>query len=314
MAEQLAAVTRGGMVESVHLGHLLALGGDARDELEIGDASTVILPRSTVKPIQAATMVEAGLNLRSQLLALAAASHSGSAMHVSGVEEILASVGLTADALQCPADVPYGSAERREYGAQRRSKERIVHNCSGKHASMLATCVINGWPTDSYLSPEHPLQRLIAQRLSERADEAIALVTIDGCGAPLFALSLRGLARAISGLAVGDSIQDAQVVEAMVQHPEMVGGEGRSTTELMRAVDGLIVKEGAEGVQIAALRDGRTLAFKVADGSMRALPAITAAVLTRWGLGGEAVSRFQRVAVFGGADVVGEIVATGRLS
>lgn len=301
---ELAHVLRGGRIESIHRGHLVFHGEDARS---YGDVDLPIYPRSAVKPIQAAAMVAAGLNLPDRLLALAAASHSGDAMHRDGAAEILASVGLDESALQCPADIPYGSRERVAWTQSGHGKERIAHNCSGKHAAMIATCVVNDWPTETYRDPAHPLQQRIAALLQELAGETIAGTTIDGCGAPLFAISTRGLARAISALVT--AAEHSRVVAAMRTHPEMVAGVDRSTTLFMQAVPGLVTKEGAEGVQIAALADGRTMAVKVEDGSMRALPVLTAWALHQWGVDDERIDEIAAAPVLGGGVPVGAIEA-----
>lgn len=304
---ELAHVIRGGLVESIHHGYLAL--ATINGEETWGDVDRPIYPRSAVKPIQAAAMVAAGLDLDDRLLALAAASHSGDVMHREGAAAILATVALTADALQCPADVPYGSRERMEWTRVGHFKEQIAHNCSGKHAAMIATAALNGWPIESYRDPRHPLQVQIASLLEELAGETISATTTDGCGAPLFAISTRGLARAISNLVTSTHPACMRVVAAMREHPEMVAGTDRTTTKFMQAVPGLIVKEGAEGVQIAAMSDGRALAVKVEDGSMRALPLLTAWALNRWGIGSATTDAIADTPVFGGGLPVGAVKA-----
>lgn len=302
---ELAHLIRGGLVESIHRGHLVLATPDG--EQTWGEVELPIYPRSAVKPIQAAAMVAAGLDLPDRLLALAAASHSGDQMHRDGAAEILATAGLTEAALQCPADVPYGARERQEWTRTGHSKERIAHNCSGKHAAMIVTSAINGWPVDTYRDPHHPLQVKIAALVEELAHEKITNTTVDGCGAPLFAISTRGLARAISSLMTSTDSSCVRVVNAMRTHPEMVAGIDRTTTQLMQAVPGLLVKEGAEGVQIAAMADGRALAVKVEDGSMRALPLITAWALHQWGVGSAEIDRLVDLPVLGGGQPVGSV-------
>lgn len=252
-------------------------------------------------------MLRAGLDLPDHLIALAAASHSGAPMHREGALAILAGVGLDAEALQCPADVPYGASDRVEWTRSGRGKERVAHNCSGKHAAMIATAVINGWPVDNYRDPRHPLQQGIAALIEELSGERVSGVTVDGCGAPLFALSVAGLARAISALVRSEESALMRVVSAMRAHPEWVAGVDRSTTQLMQAVPGLIVKEGAEGVQIAAMDDGRALAVKIEDGSMRALPVLTEAVLRNWGITAPEIDRICAAPVLGGGMPIGAI-------
>src|SRR5207249_10532405 len=135
--------------------------------------------------------------------------------------------------------------------------DRLHHNCSGKHAGMLATCVVAGWPVASYLGPDHPLQQAIRGTIEQLAAEEVAAVGVDGCGAPLFALSLRGLARAFVALVLGDvGSAEHRVAGAMRSHPDVVGGPGRAVTRLMLGVPGLLAKDGAEGAFAAALPDG----------------------------------------------------------
>jgi len=152
----LAEYVRDGVVESTHRGYLLALNSDGSFHRQLGDADALVFPRSTIKSIQASAMVRHGLDLEPRLLALAASSHSGAAMHLDGVREILAMAGLDESALQCSLDRPLGDAERKAWGDK--DATRITMNCSGKHAAMLLTCVKNNWPIENYLDPTHPLQ------------------------------------------------------------------------------------------------------------------------------------------------------------
>lgn len=304
---ELAHIVRNGFVESKHFGSLLICEKDGSPLISLGEVTHPIFPRSAVKPFQAIAMVRNGLDLPANLLALSAASHSGSQVHIAGVKTILAGAGLTESALQCPVDRPYGEAERKAYGAAPPS--RIAHNCSGKHASMVATCVINGWSIDSYRDPAHPLQVAIRAELEAAAQESVAATGVDGCGAPLFAISLNGLARAFSTLTTSEDATVIRVSSAMRTYPEMVGGEGRFTTELMRTVPGLLVKEGAEGVQAAADQYGNAIVFKVIDGSMRAIPPVLIEALKQIGIESPQLMEFGRVPVFGGGLIVGEIAA-----
>ena len=159
----LAQYVRDGVVESEHRGHLIALNADGSVNFSLGDPSHLIFPRSTVKCIQGAAMVRAGLKLEPRLLALGASSHSGSSEHIAAVREILALAKLDESALQCALDKPLGEAERRTWSEA--PATRIAMNCSGKHAAMLLTCVTNNWPTDSYLDAAHPLQVAIKSEL-----------------------------------------------------------------------------------------------------------------------------------------------------
>ena len=193
----LAEVIRSGFTESRHRGSVLALGADGTPVLRAGQVTGPMFPRSANKPLQAAALLRAGLDLDGKLLALAAASHSGEDFHVAGVREILARAGLTEGALRCPPALPLDEQTQREVLRRGGGPDRVHMNCSGKHAAMLACCVANGWPTGSYLDPGHQVQAAIRGTLEELASEHIEHVGVDGCGAPLFALSLTGLARAL---------------------------------------------------------------------------------------------------------------------
>jgi L-asparaginase II len=300
----LAEYVRDGFVESVHRGYLLALNADGSTALELGDSSALIFPRSCVKSIQGAAMVRAGLKLEPRLLALGCSSHSGSAAHLSAVREILAMAKLDESALQCMLDKPLGDLERREWGDK--PATRISMNCSGKHAAMLLTCVVNGWPTDSYLDPVHPLQVAIKAELETLAGEKITLTSTDGCGAPLFLLSVAGLARAIRNITISQDPIHQEVIAASRTFPEMVAGKGRLTTQMIEAVPGLYMKDGAEAVEVASMLDGRTLVFKVSDGSLRPFRVLVHAGLKKLGID----SPYEPENVLGGDRVIGNIRAT----
>ena len=301
---ELAHYLRNDFVESIHFGSMAIFDGARFTAL--GDIDSEILPRSATKPLQASAMVRLGLNLPDRLLALSCASHSGGEIHRKGAAEILSSVGLGIDSLQCPTDRPYGDAERRAFGSQEPSRD--VHNCSGKHAAMIATSVINGWDIKSYRDPHHPLQIEIKNEYLDASGAKSTHVAVDGCGAPIFSMSLKGLAMASSAVATGNTPARAKVFAAMRAFPEMVGGEKRFTTEAMRRIPHLMVKEGAEGVEIAALSDGRAVAFKIIDGSMRAIPVVLVAALSRMGVDVSSLHELARVPVLGGGLPVGQII------
>ena len=301
--EVLAELVRNNLVESVHMGHLVALAADGSVLISKGDVDAPIFPRSTVKCFQATAMVHNGLRLPPKLLALAASSHSGSKMHMDAVLEILAGAGLDESALMNATDKPLGEVERMHWGSN--APTRLAMNCSGKHAAMLATCVINGWDTKSYLHMDHPLQEAILKEIETMSNQSVANKTFDGCGAPLFAISTIGLAQAVRGITISSDPIHQEVLAACRQYPEMVAGEGRLTTRMMQGVPGLFMKDGAEGVNIASLPDGRTLVFKISDGSLRAFGTIIQAVLKQWGI----TTPEERVNVYGGTEVVGGIRA-----
>jgi L-asparaginase II len=300
----LAEYVRDGVVESEHRGFLVALNTDGSIFKSLGDVETKIFPRSTVKCAQASAMVRSGLDLEPRLLALAQSSHSGADIHMDGAREILASVGLSESALQCALDRPLGDAERRAWGEK--PPTQIAMNCSGKHAAMLATCVKNGWPTETYLEQSHPLQLAIKAELEKLAGETISLTSTDGCGAPLFLLSLIGLARAVRAITISTDPVHQSVMSAARAFPEMVGGVGRHNTEMMQQVPGLFMKDGAEAVNVCSLADGRTFVFKVSDGSLRAFRTIVHACLKDFGID----TPLTLEKVMGGPRVIGTIRAT----
>jgi L-asparaginase II len=301
LGEVLAEVTRSGVVESVHAGHIVLLNADGSILFQKGDPTLNIYSRSSLKSIQASAMVRAGLDIEPRLLALVCASHAGTAMHQQGAQAILAKAGLDEHSLQCILDRPLDEELRRTA-----EPTRLAMNCSGKHAGMLATCVINGWPIDSYLDPAHPLQLAIRAEVEQMSGESVAGVSVDGCGAPLFLFSLLGLARAIRNLTISTDLVHNDVAQACRDYPEMVSGPGRLATRMMQNISGLFMKDGAEAVNVASLADGRTLAIKISDGNARAMPAITAAALAKFGIDAQEVA----VNTLGAGLPVGTIRAT----
>jgi L-asparaginase II len=225
-------------------------------------------------------------------------------MHIDAVREILALAKLDDSALQCMLDRPIGEKERREYGDA--TPTRIAMNCSGKHAAMLLTCVINDWSIENYLDANHPLQMACKAELENLSGEKITVTSTDGCGAPLFLISVAGLARAIRAITISTDPIHTSVLAASRQFPVMVAGVGRLTTEMMEKVPGLYMKDGAEAVNIASMPDGRTLVFKVSDGSLRPFRALVHAGLKLLGVEGS----YQGEPVLGGGKVIGEIRAT----
>ncbi|MFI6462911.1 asparaginase [Streptomyces sp. NPDC050528] len=303
----LAEVVRSGFVESRHRGSLVVLAADGSVELALGDVTTPVFPRSSNKPMQAAGALHAGLDLTGERLALAAASHSGELFHRDLVRRLLSEHGLDAGQLKCPPDLPLDPVEQETYLAAGGVRDRIAMNCSGKHAAMLAASVRRGWPVESYLAPEHPLQKLIHRVVEEASGERVAAVGTDGCGAPLLAISLTGLARAYRSFVLAEpGSPERRVADAMRAHPEYVAGTRRPDTLVMRAVPGLLSKMGAEAVQAVALADGRAVAFKVEDGAGRALGPVLRRVLDVMGV---PAGGLGKAAVLGGGREVGEIRA-----
>jgi len=301
--EVLAKVTRGDLVESLHLGHLIVLNADGSTYLSKGSPELPIYPRSAVKSLQAAAMLKAGLKVELNELAIICASHSGSQKHIDLVTKMLTSRDISISQLKNTVDKPLGEKEKISWGEKPASQ--LAQNCSGKHAGMLITCQQNGWDISTYLDPSHPLQAAIKNEIEELSGEKVSAVSVDGCGAPLFAISLVGLARAISILVKSKDDLYQQIVLACTKYPELVAGDGRFTTRLMQAVPGLYMKEGADGVQVCALRDGRVIAIKIIDGSWRPVAPIIMEIFKRWGV----KMPDESVKIYGGRYVVGSIAS-----
>jgi L-asparaginase II len=274
---------RGGAVESEHRVAWCAVHPDGA--VEGPDAGLPVFARSAVKPLQALGSVRAGVverfGLERRHLALACASHGGSAAHVAAVAEVLAACELLEAALGCGPELPLDP--RAAAGARPR---RITHNCSGKHAFGLARCIAEGWPLDGYFRAGHPLQGAMRDCVAEACDvRAPTEEATDGCGMRTFAVPLAALAGAFGRLAGGGlGPSGVRCADAMRAHPELVAYAGAVDCELMRAEAGVVAKLGAEGVLAIGLPDGRGLALKVRDGALRAV-APAAVALARDALG-----------------------------
>ena len=304
----LVEIVRSGFVEGVHRGRLVLLEADGSVALEIGDARRTLLPRSCNKPMQAVGMLEAGLALEAELLAIAAGSHSAQDFHIAAVRKILAEAGLAEDALRTPAARPGDERALIEFYRRGEQDAPIYYNCSGKHAAMLSASARNGWPTETYLDPAHPVQQACRAAIERLTGEPVAAEAVDGCGAPLYGFSLLGLARAVRNCVTAEpGTHERLVADAMRAHPEYVAGEGALDTVAMRSVPGLLAKTGAESVYVAALADGRTVAFKIDDGAKRAQPVVLAEALRRLDVPATAVAAFGSVPLLGGGRPVGEL-------
>jgi L-asparaginase II len=294
MTEPLrVAVRRGAILESVHEVHAVAVRGGSM-VAAAGDPLLTTSLRSSAKPFQALPLTRAYERLSDEQLAIAAASHYGTPLHVEAVRSLLAATGGRAEELEC--------------GLQKgRPPEPVFHNCSGKHTGMIAVCRANGWPVAGYRRPDHPLQRLLLDEIADAAEvEPDEVVTgIDGCGVVAFGVPLRRAALAFSRLEELDGGE--RIAAAMRANPALVGGEGATDTELMRAQPGAVAKGGAEGLMCVLAPDGTGLALKVVDGSSRALRPALAALGAELGL---ALPGFAEVTV---PNAHGEIAATVAL-
>jgi L-asparaginase II len=292
----LAIETRGTVVESCHLGSVAVVDVEGRLLYAAGDPSFVTMTRSALKPLQAMPFVAAGgverFGYSKPQVALLCASHSGEPRHVAAVADMLARAGNTADDLQCGSHAP-GFYDARGEVPPPPPYSPLAHNCSGKHAGMLAYCVLCGAPKSTYLEVEHPLQREIRKSVAHftGVPERDLVAGIDGCSAPNYAVPLAGLARAFAKLASPErdplyGNAPRTLADAMTSHPEMVSGERRNDLAYMSAGQGdWVTKIGAEGVQAIGVRSrGLGIAVKVVDGAKRGLHPAVVAVLDQLGL------------------------------
>lgn len=316
-AVELAVVERSGFVESRHIGSAIVLSPDGDVVRRLGNPDALILPRSSLKPLQAVACITAGAELAGEQLAMSTASHVGTERHADVVREVLTAGGLTEDDLACPAAWPSDSASRDELVREHGQPSRIRMNCSGKHAAMLRACVATGWPTDGYLDPSHPLQVHTREVVERLTGEKIAHTAVDGCGAPVHAITLAGLGRSIHRIGSASERSPfalhrvaGALVRAVKENPWTIDGPGRPDTIAIETL-GVFAKSGAEGVTVMVAPDGTTVALKMLDGSARALTIVAATLLARGGALDEAdlatLARALPLAVIGGGSDVGMI-------
>lgn len=317
---QLAVVERSGFTESRHAGSAVVLSPDGEVVRALGDVTTPVFPRSALKPFQAVAVMTSGVTLRGEDAAIAMASHSGTAAHVALVEGLLARAGLDESLLGCPAAAPSDRVARDELVRRGGSKRRAYMTCSGKHAAMLAACVANDWPLEGYLDPGHPLQKRILDVLERLTGERPAATAVDGCGAPVHAVSLTALARGIHKITTAQAgspfalyRESAALTAGAREHGWAVAGPGRPDTVAIERL-GVFAKFGAEGVMIMSAPDGTTTAVKVLDGSNRASTIIALRLLAAAGaIDDQSIDDVQTeldLWVMGGERRVGEIRAT----
>ena len=297
----LVETTRGGIVESVHHGVIAVADVSGELVASAGDPNRVVFYRSSAKPFQAIPVVESGaadrFGFTPRELALCCASHSGEPHHQAEVSAMLAKVGLGVEALRCGCIVPYNDEEGARVAAGLVPMSPLQCDCSGKHAGMLAVCVHEGLPTESYLEPEHPLQRRILAIMAEVLRVPVGAIGLgtDGCSLPTFAAPVASFACSWATLADPEAAPAGQgrehatalgrLAAAMVEAPENVAGEGEFVTDLMAISGGRVVaKSGAEGLFCLALPErGLGVAVRVLDGSFRAHPVVVAALLHQLG-------------------------------
>jgi L-asparaginase II len=286
----MAEIWRGPFLESVHLGHAVVCDGRGEIVAAWGDPDRLVLPRSSSKMIQALPLIESGaadrFGLSTEQLALACASHTGAEIHTSRVARWLGDLGLGDDALRCGPQAPSDIPERDRLIKTDDSPCQWHNNCSGKHAGFLTLSQHLGGDAE-YLELEHPVQKAVLEAWERSTGETVAGHAIDGCSAPNFATTLHGLGRAMGRFAAApEGSAQARLRAAMASHPELVAGEGKACTNLMRAMGGRVtVKTGAEGFFVAIIPEKQLgVALKIVDGATRASECALAAILVKLGV------------------------------
>ncbi|MBF4626383.1 asparaginase [Curtobacterium flaccumfaciens] len=276
---ELAVLERSGFDESRHVGAGVVVDASGTVIDSVGDATASIYPRSTMKPFQALAVRRAGALFSDEELVLTTASHAGTAAHQALALHMLESFDHVEADLGCPPDMPFDRGTARTIDGPR----RLAMNCSGKHAGMLAACRVNGWDEPTYLDIDHPLQQRVRAVVEEYTNETVDLVGTDGCGAPVFPLTLTGLARGFAGVVARADDDSAALTDAVLAHPWAIDGVGRANTVTIERLQ-VLAKLGAEGVMVMGLPGGAAVAVKVLDGSQRAGTLAALALLERNGL------------------------------
>ncbi|MCS6558953.1 asparaginase [Curtobacterium flaccumfaciens] len=276
---ELAVLERSGFDESRHVGAGVVVDASGTVIDSVGDVTASIYPRSTMKPFQALAVRRSGALFSDEELVLTTASHAGTAAHQALALHMLESFDHVEADLGCPPDMPFDRGTARTMDGPR----RLAMNCSGKHAGMLAACRVNGWDGATYLDIEHPLQQRVRSVVEEYTHETVDLVGTDGCGAPVFPLTLTGLARGFAGVVARADDDSAALTDAVLAHPWAIDGVGRANTVTIERLQ-VLAKLGAEGVMVMGLPGGAAVAVKVLDGSQRAGTLAALALLERNGL------------------------------
>jgi L-asparaginase II len=316
----LVRVIRSGLEESVHVGDVAVV--DAAGDLVafVGDPERALFARSSMKPLQATVSLSlAPFEFSDKEVAVMCASHNAEPEHLEAVRSLMARAGVDEAALQCPAVRPWDE----EAAASHPERRKINSDCSGKHGGMLAACLAQGWPPDSYRRPDHPLQQRVLQSVLSTTGLGTVHVGVDGCGVPVHGLSLRSMATIYARLSTPDRWASLapfadRAAKAMTAEPYLVAGRNRVDTAVMQAAPGVLVKGGAEGLICAVVMNADLgVAVKVADGAHRA--AGPALIHTLHSLGAldqtqvDALAAFARPSVLGGGEAVGELRAAFSL-
>jgi L-asparaginase II len=318
---ELAVYERSGFIESRHVGSAVVVDGITAEQIvRLGNPDAPVFPRSAMKPFQAVAIMATGVELAGEQAAIATGSHTGSAGHVALVRQLLERAGLNSDALACPADWPTDQKMRNELVLASMGADPVYMNCSGKHAAMLLACVHNNWPIQGYLDPGHPLQNRVLEIVERFTGEKVVATGIDGCGAPVHAMSLVSLARGIRGVSTasidspfGMLRSAASLRAAVLANPWAAGGIGEADTVIIEKL-GLFAKIGAEGVMVLSTWNGTTAALKILDGNLRAAAIVGLQLLVRVGALGQVqvdgILPHLDLHVLGGGQPVGRIRAT----
>ncbi len=340
---ELAVLERAGFIESRHIGAAVITAPDGSVLRELGDGSAWVFARSSLKLFQAISVMRAGVELDGQQAVIAAASHGGTEAHLQVVRRLLDRAGADEHDLRCPREWPLDGAARFAAQSAGLGERRVTMNCSGKHASFLLACATNGWQLPSYLEPTHPMQALVRQTIEDYTREPVGPIGIDGCGAPVFATTLRGLARGVGRVSCaatsgdgdvgrgdgggghvgrGDTvgaagidtdINAATLTRSILAEPWAIDGPGRSNTVVIERL-GIVAKLGAEGMLVLGTPDGTAVALKLLDGGMRAIMAVglellvSVGALTRSEVDPVIAATTERI--LGGGAPVGELRAS----
>lgn len=288
-AVELAVITRDGFAESRHIGAAVVLDPEGEVIARHGDVQAPVYPRSALKPLISVAVLTSGVSLRGEDAAITTASHTGTALHVARVRGVLERFGLDDRALLCPPQLPGNADSAAHVLRSGGGPLPVYHGCSGKHAGLLAACVTNNWPTHSYLDPEHPVQLKVREVIERLTGERPSYPTSDGCGTPLYALSLTGLARGIQRVARSSEQspfalhrEAGALGQAIRENPLLICGPGEPDSIAIERL-GVVSKLGFEGVQTMVAPNGTAVAMKTLDGSLRPGVPVALALLAEHG-------------------------------
>jgi len=323
-AVELATVDRSGFIESRHAGSAIVIAHDGSVVRQLGNPDAPIFPRSCLKPFQTVALLSSGVELRGADAAIATASHAGTPAHIALVRGLLNRGKLDEDALKCPPDWPADQDSRNALIRAGYSESPVFMCCSGKHAAMLLACQANDWPLDTYLDSHHPLHVRVREVVENFTEESVQLTGIDGCGTPVYSMSLTALARGIGRISsapsrIGSLIKThardldahaAHLVAAILANGWALDGPGRANTAVIEQL-GIVAKFGAEGLIVLSTQEGASVAVKVLDGDGRAATLIGLQLLVSTDILKQAdvdpVLPSLGLAVFGGGVPVGAI-------